>query len=180
MSAPLSRSVAGASLVAVLVQIGLMDLSLSIDNVIAAVGLAPKDPITNQPVMWPIYLGVLIAILALQFIAPHAVNLLRRFPVLEPTAFILIGYVGILLIVEESVHVFTGTTLHVPPYVKFAGILFIIWVALLYTADGAVRRLVRPVVHAAVPVMRAVAVTVSLLLTPLMWLSGLALRLARS
>ena len=73
-----------------------MDLSLSIDNVIAAVGLAPKTP-SGDPVMWPIYVGVLIAILALQQIAPHAINLLKKYPILEPTAFVLIGYVGILL-----------------------------------------------------------------------------------
>ena len=81
-------------------QIGLMDLSLSIDNVIAAVGLAPKNP-NGDPVMWPIYAGVLIAILALQQIAPHAVNLLKKYPILEPTAFVLIGYVGVMLIGEE-------------------------------------------------------------------------------
>ena len=93
-----------AGLTIILVQIGLMDLSLSIDNVIAAVGLAPKDP-SGDPVMWPIYAGVFIAIIALQAIAPHAVNLLKKYPILEPTAFVLIGYVGILLMVGESVRV---------------------------------------------------------------------------
>jgi predicted tellurium resistance membrane protein TerC len=164
--APPRQTAAGAALGAVLVQIGLMDLSLSIDNVIAAVGLAPKND-AGDPVMWPIYLGVLIAIIALQAIAPHAMNLLKKFPILEPTAFVLIGYVGVLLILEEVAHVATGVTIHVPPYVKFAGILFIIWVALLYAADGAVRRTVRPLVHVAVPVMRGVTRAVSLVFWPL-------------
>ena len=53
----------------------------------AAVGLAPKLP-NGDPVMWPIYTGVLIAILALQQIAPHAMNLLKKYPILEPTAFV--------------------------------------------------------------------------------------------
>ena len=150
----------------VLLQIGLMDLSLSIDNVIAAVGLAPKDP-TGDPVMWPIYAGVLIAILALQQIAPHAVNLLKKYPVLEPTAFILIGYVGILLISEEAIHAYTGDPVHLPPYVKFVGILLIIWAALLYSADGAVKKIFRPVVRVSVPVMRAITAVVALLLWPL-------------
>lgn len=165
MATPRSK-VAGTALAVVLVQIGLMDLSLSIDNVIAAVGLAPKNE-TGDPVMWPIYLGVFIAILALQAIAPHAMNLLRKFPILEPTAFVLIGYVGMLLIAEEAARVTTGATVHVPPYVKFAGILFIIWVALLYASDGAVRRIVRPLVHVAVPVMRGVTRVVALMLWPL-------------
>lgn len=155
-----------ASFAAVLLQIGLMDLSLSIDNVIAAVGLAPKTD-TGAPVMWPIYAGVLIAILALQAIAPHAVNLLRKYPVLEPTAFILIGYVGALLIAEEAIQAITGAPIHMPPYVKFVGILLIIWAALMYSADGAVKRLVNPLVRAAVPVMLGITRVVSIVLWPL-------------
>jgi YkoY family integral membrane protein len=158
--------VVAVNFAAVLLQIGLMDLSLSIDNVIAAVGLAPKTE-TGDPVMWPIYAGVLIAILALQAIAPHAVNLLRKYPVLEPTAFVLIGYVGALLITEEAVHAITGAPVHMPPYVKFVGILMIIWAALLYSADGAVKTFVRPLVRVAVPVMRGITRVVSIVLWPL-------------
>jgi tellurite resistance protein TerC len=150
----------------VLLQIGLMDLSLSIDNVIAAVGLAPKLP-NGDPVMWPIYTGVLIAILALQQIAPHAVNLLKKYPILEPTAFVLIGYVGMILIGEEAYHLITGAPIHLPPYFKFVGILVIIWVALFYEADGAVRRIVRPIVKLSVPLMRAITAVVGVVLWPL-------------
>jgi YkoY family integral membrane protein len=156
----------------VLLQIGLMDLSLSIDNVIAAVGLAPKLP-NGDPVMWPIYTGVLIAILALQQIAPHAMNLLKKYPILEPTAFILIGYVGALLIGEEAYHLVTGAPVHLPAYFKFVGILVIIWVALFYEADGAVRRIVTPVVKMSVPVMRGIARLVSIILWPVERLMGL-------
>jgi tellurite resistance protein TerC len=150
----------------VLLQIGLMDLSLSIDNVIAAVGLAPKDP-TGDPVMWPIYAGVLIAILALQQIAPHAMNLLKKYPILEPTAFVLIGYVGALLISEELYHLITGHPIHLPAYAKFVGILAIIWVALFYEADGAVKRIVTPLVRLSMPVMRMVTRLVGIILWPL-------------
>lgn len=165
------KTVVSASLVAVLVQIGLMDLSLSIDNVIAAVGLAPKNA-DGDPLMWPIYLGVFIAIIALQAIAPHAMRLLKKYPILEPAAFVLIGYVGALLMAEEALHLVTGEPVHVPPYAKFAGILFIIWVALLYDADGAVRRIVRPLVHVSMPVMRAVTWTVGVILWPVTWTFG--------
>jgi YkoY family integral membrane protein len=150
----------------VLLQIGLMDLSLSIDNVIAAVGLAPKNP-SGDPVMWPIYAGVLIAILALQQIAPHAVNLLKKYPVLEPTAFILIGYVGAILIGEEAYHLITGAPIHLPPYFKFVGILVIIWIALFYDADGVVRRFVRPIVKVSFPLMKLVTRVVAFILWPI-------------
>ncbi len=155
-----------ATMAGILLQIGLMDLSLSIDNVIAAVGLAPKDPVTRLPVMWPIYVGVGIAILALQAIAPHAVKLLKKYPILEPTAFVLIGYVGGILIYEEAYHVITGNSLHIPPWGKFSGILLIMWLALLYSADGSVRRLLRPVIVLSMPLMKAFAGLVSLILWP--------------
>ncbi len=164
-AAPVQRT-APRNLRVVLLQIGLMDLSLSIDNVIAAVGLAPKTP-SGDPVMWPIYTGVLIAILALQQIAPHAVNLLKKYPILEPTAFVLIGYVGGILIGEEAYHLITGAPIHLPPYFKFAGILVIIWIALFYEADGAVRRLVTPIVKMSMPVMRGITRVVGIILWPL-------------
>jgi len=149
----------------VLLQIGLMDLSLSIDNVIAAVGLAPKDP-SGDPVMWPIYTGVLIAILALQQIAPHAMNLLKKYPILEPTAFILIGYVGFLLIGEEAYHLITGAPIHLPAYFKFIGILMIIIIALSYEADATAKRLITPIVKMSFPFMRAITRLVGFVLWP--------------
>src|SRR5262245_6479549 len=162
--APLTDSVP-QRLRVVLLQIGLMDLSLSIDNVIAAVGLAPKAP-SGDPVMWPIYGCVLIAILALQQIAPHAVNLLKQYPILEPTAFVLIGYVGTLLVTEEAYHLVTGSPIHLPAYAKFIGILMIIWVALSYEADGAVRRIFKPIVKVSIPLMRAITRVVDFILWP--------------
>jgi tellurite resistance protein TerC len=153
----------------VLLQIGLMDLSLSIDNVIAAVGLAPKDA-AGDPVMWPIYAGVLIAILALQQIAPHAMNLLKKYPILEPTAFILIGYVGALLIGEELYHLVTGVPIHLPAYAKFVGILVIIWVALFYEADGAMKRMVTPLIRLSMPIMRGITRVVAIVLWPIQYL----------
>jgi YkoY family integral membrane protein len=160
------------TLTAALFQIGLMDLSLSIDNVIAAVGLAPKDPLTQVPVMWPIYTGVLIAILALRAIAPHAVKLLTRYPVLEPTAFILIGFVGGILAYEETYQLISGGVLHIPPYFKFAGILFLVILALLYSADASVRRLLNPLIALAQPPMKGFAALVSLIFLPITLLVG--------
>ena len=130
-----------AALAAVLVQIGLMDLSLSIDNVIAAVGLSEKRP-DGTHIMWPIYAGVGFAILALQAIAPHAVKLLKRFPILEPVAFVLIGYVGCILLAEEAwplLH--AGQKLHVESWQKFIGIVVIVLVAFLYSNNRGLQRL---------------------------------------
>ena len=48
--ASLPKTAATSGFAIILIQIGLMDLSLSIDNVIAAVGLAPKNA-NGDPVM---------------------------------------------------------------------------------------------------------------------------------
>ena len=50
---------------------------------------------------------------------------------------------------------------------KFAGILFIIWVALLYDADGMVRRLVTPFLRVARPIMGGITRVVAVVRWPL-------------
>jgi tellurite resistance protein TerC len=149
----------------VLTQIAMMDLSLSIDNVIAAVGLAPK--INGQIVMWPIYVGVLIAILALQAIAPHAVKLLERFPIMEPVAFILIGMVGCILTFEEVWHVIYHEHIHVAPQYKFVAIVCIILVAMAYHSKAGVRALFQPLFAIVVPLMKTFAKLCELAMMPI-------------
>jgi len=170
-----SKTVA-PTLLGALLQIGLMDLSLSMDNVIAAVGLAPKDPLTQLPVMWPIYVGVLFAIIALQAIAPHALRLLRKYPVLESTAFILIGLVGGILVYEESYHAITGGVLHIPSLAKFAGIVFIVALALVYSGSAAARRLSDPLIGLTFPLMKGFTALVSLVFLPLTQLCAVCKR----
>lgn len=148
-----------------LAQIALMDLSLSIDNVIAAVGLAPVGP-DGAVLMWPIYVGVLMAILALLMIAPHAVKLLEKYPVLEPTAFILIGFVGFILLGEEFVTQVAGPgghPFHLPSLAKFVGILIIIGLALWHSKSPGVRAFFRPIFKSIRPFLKGVAAIGSLI-----------------
>jgi len=133
-----------------LTQIALMDLSLSIDNVIAAVALAPVGPDGNK-MMWPIYVGVLLAILALLTITPYAVKLIEDVPVLEPTAFVLIGFVGFLLMGEELTHQ------HVSSGLKFACLVGILIIAVIYARVGAVRWALRPFFLVALFFMKGVS-----------------------
>jgi tellurite resistance protein TerC len=111
--------------------IELMDLSLGVDNVVAAVALSDK--------MWVVCTGVFIGILALRFVAGHCIKLIERFPVLEHTAFLLIGFVGLLLVAELTFHV-DITTLE-----KFLGIVAIIAVTIWYSKSSAVQAALRPV-----------------------------------
>ena len=62
-------------LVATILQIEVMDLTLSLDNVVAAVALDKR--------LWVICTGVFIGILALRFLAGTCIGLIKKFPILE-------------------------------------------------------------------------------------------------
>ncbi len=73
--------------------IAFLDLSLSFDNVVAAVAFA-RDSILL------VYVGVTIGILTLRLVAGYCIKLLEKHPWLEHTAFLLVGFVGALLCIE--------------------------------------------------------------------------------
>lgn len=132
-------------------KIELMDLSLSLDNVVVAVGMSPGR-------IWPVYVGVFAGILALRFVAGWCIGLLERHPILEPTAFVLVGWVGGLLLwqeipvvcgwVSEAAHA------HMPAPVKFGGIALILGIALGSERFPPVRKLLNLIGLAASPFLR--------------------------
>ena len=73
--------------------IAFLDLSLSFDNVVAAVAFARDNIIL-------VYVGVTIGILTLRLVAGYCIKLLEKHPWLEHTAFLLVGFVGTILCAE--------------------------------------------------------------------------------
>jgi YkoY family integral membrane protein len=138
-------------------RIGLLDLSLSLDNVVTAVAFTEK--------LWLIYVGVLIAICVLRFFAGWCLRLLVKYPFLEKTAFILVGYVGLVLLGK----LWFG--LHIEAVAKFAGVLGIVVLSFVHAKQRWFRRLLAPVFAVLAPVMRAAAwvggLPVTLILAPL-------------
>jgi tellurite resistance protein TerC len=116
---------------ATVASIELMDLSLGVDNVVAAVALSDE--------MWVVCTGVFIGILALRFVAGHCIKLIEKFPVLEHTAFLLIGFVGLLLVCELTFHIDIKT------YQKFIGIVAIIALTIWFSKSAGVRAVMKPV-----------------------------------
>lgn len=137
----------------VIVGILFLDASLSVDNVVAAIAMTPK--------LWVVYLGVGIGILALRFVAGYCIKLIARFPILEETAFVLVGFVGALLIVEMELE------FHVGPAGKFVGILSIVALSLAYDRVPLLHTVLSPVVGVLHLLMRAVAFAVSFAIWPL-------------
>ncbi len=140
--------------------IELMDLSLSVDNVVAAVAMSPK--------IWVVCLGVFIGILALRFVAGACLKLLEKYPVLEHTAFLLIGYVGAILVVEIVSQQY-GQPIHINAFQKFIGIVLITAASLAYSARPGLQRGLSPIIGGLRWPMRAVSAIVGTILVAACW-----------
>jgi len=136
--------------------IALMDLSLSVDNVVAAIALSPDK-------LWPVYVGVTIGIISLRLIAGYAVKMIEKFPILEHTAFLLVGYVGLLLLVELQLLV------HFDKVVKFIGIVAITALSILYSQKEGMRKVLMPVLRIALLPMEIFAAVVGGLFVAISW-----------
>ena len=87
-----AKAAVHTGLIATIVQVEMADLAFSVDNIVAAVAMSPK--------MWVVVLGVFIGIAAMRFVAGIFVDLIKKFPVLEKIAYVLVGYVGLQLFAE--------------------------------------------------------------------------------
>ena len=78
-----------------IISVEILDLSLSIDNVFAAVALSDN--------IYVVMTGVFIGILAMRFVAGWFINLLNKYPALEISAFVVIGILGLKLVLSGAV-----------------------------------------------------------------------------
>lgn len=141
--APAARTV-GKGLLATICSIELMDLSLSLDNVVAAVGMVNGvGEIPEHLHIWVVCVGVFIGIAALRVVAGWCIGLIERHPVLNDTAFMLVGYVGLALCAEMGLAA-AGVHWHMGIDTKFYGIAAIVALSLLYERYGPVRSVLRP------------------------------------
>lgn len=143
------------------ISIQLMDLSLSVDNVVAAVAMSPDIRI--------VCLGVLLGLLTLWMFASVSLKLVEKFPILEHTAFLLIGYVGVILLTEMSASYFFHTHLHITAFQKFIGIVAIMSVSLLYDRKAAVRKVADPLFKVAMVPIGVYATLAGGLIAMLLW-----------
>jgi len=144
-------------LVATILQIEVMDLTLSLDNVVAAVALDKR--------LWVICTGVFIGILALRFLAGMCIGLIKKFPILEKTAFLLIGFVGCILLTEMALES-TGVHFHINSYQKFGGILVILALSLGYERSAALRAAISPILTVGKPILVVIDKVVLLIFWP--------------
>jgi hypothetical protein len=123
-------------------KIQVLDLSLSVDNVVAAVAFAGGQ-------QWVLYTGVGIGILTLRFLAKTCIRLIQKYPVLEHTAYLLLGFVGIVLCYELAMahwfgHTHEGQSLFGKALKKFIGVVVILGLSVWYGNSPAMQKSLRP------------------------------------
>ena len=151
--------------IATIVAIEIMDLSLSVDNIVAAVAMSPK--------LWVVCTGVFIGILALRFVAGACIKLIEKFPILEETAFLLIGYVGFILVFELLSDPTSGLQLlpgpvHVTAVQKFLGIMVIVAASIIYSKVKPIQNALNPIFNLLKSPMKVIAAIVGLILKIIM------------
>ena len=144
----LAAHTTGKGLLATICSIEIMDLSLSLDNVVAAVGMVNGvREIPEHLHIWVVCIGVFIGIAALRIVAGWCIGLIEHHPVLRYTAFLLVGFVGATLGAEMGLAQ-AGIHWHMGIDVKFYSIAAIVALSLFYERYAGLRRFLRPVVCA--------------------------------
>ena len=118
---------------ATVLAVELADLAFSVDNVAAAVAMSDQ--------LWAVLTGVAIGILAMRFVAGVFVGLIEKFPILEQIAYLLVGWIGILLVLEQQ------GIYEADEVAKFLSILFIIAGGMAYSQFAPVQTALRPAVN---------------------------------
>jgi YkoY family integral membrane protein len=99
-------------------QIAAADLVFSIDNVVGAIGISSHFAY--------VVFGVLIGIITMLFVTPIMLTLMSKFPTLIKTAYGIIAYVGISILIEASTHH------HIPEIATFIFILVAVLATVRY------------------------------------------------
>ena len=101
------------ALVAIIIQIELIDLAFAIDQVIVAVAFTPK--------IWLIVIASFVGILFLRLAAAMIARIMDWLPLLEHMAYVAVTYVGIKLVLLYPVDFINhGHGLHIPTPVSVA------------------------------------------------------------
>jgi predicted tellurium resistance membrane protein TerC len=169
----LGRTIAG---------IVLLDLTLSFDNIVAAVSLSKQ--------VWVVCSTVVSGIIFIQLLGGITLRVLRKLPILSETVYLLVGWVGMLLMLETfnswkglAMMTFENPMLikaqefgvhlqHLIPDLsqeqKLIGLLSLIGLSLVYDGVEAIQKIVDPVLRGVgQPLLRVIHAPLHILFWPL-------------
>ncbi|MBR5894268.1 MAG: hypothetical protein IKZ13_01855 [Akkermansia sp.] len=166
-AAAAAAKTAGKGFLATICSIELMDLSLSLDNVVAAVGVvAGSKGIPVELHIWVVCLGVFIGIAALRIVAGWCIDIIARHPILGHVAFVLVGFVGFVMTVSLVLESSWGIEWHMSVAPKFAIIIAIVALSICYEKYAGLHTVLYPLVKVFRALCTAFAVTVHTIFTP--------------
>ncbi len=143
----------------------LVDFTLSTDNIVAAVSMSK--------VLWVVCSSVFFGIFFVRILGRITVTAIRRLPILGNSVYVLVGWVGIILMAETVTK--TLKIAHLTDLQKFMALLEIILITLLYDASPALQRVLNPVLHRfCLPLLRLINLPLSFLFWPIRRLTSLA------
>ncbi len=139
-------------------------MAFSIDNVVAAVALSRE--------MWVVLTGVFLGIITMRFAAGIFVTLIKRAPILEAAAYLLVFVIGLELFDEELLGI------HFSHAGKFAISLSVLGITLLYARSRPLQALGRRLrwIRRGLAAMSA---AVRMLVRPLGWAARGSVRVGR-
>ncbi len=157
---------AGKSFIATIASIELMDLSLSLDNVVAAVSMVNNEQrIPEELHIWVVCLGVFIGIAALRFVAGWCIGVIERHPILSYTAFLLVGFVGFAFCMEMGLAL-VDIHWHMGVIMKFCCIMSILVLSLCSEQFPGLKRVLHQLVYVFRLVCTGFARTVEAIIMP--------------
>jgi YkoY family integral membrane protein len=124
---PKAKAMMGLSpLWATIVRVEFVNLAFSIDSILVAVAMSPKQ--------WVVITGGILGIVALRLVVGQLIALVQRYPALVDGAFVIIAWVGIKLILEyllaeEFIH------FEVPRWLSLV-LIFVIFIAAFFYAKA--------------------------------------------
>lgn len=126
-----------------IVVVELTDVAFAIDSILAAVALVGPPPVVDghvlhpHPKLWVIYMGGLLGVVAMRFVANVFLKLLERFPRLETSAYLIIAWISVKLGLESYGHYILTTRHehasleHLPAWLFWSVMLFLFGIGFL-------------------------------------------------
>ncbi len=116
-----------------IIAVELMDIMFSIDSIAVALAVSRET--------WVLISGAVLGILMMRVAAQYFIRLIEKFPILVPTAFVLVGIAGLKVLIEVKHLEFGNFTLpmlglHVPEWIMLPLMVTILLGAIAYNAKN--------------------------------------------
>ena len=120
-----------------MVSVELADIAFSIDSILAALAMAESlEKLGENWKLGTVYLGGILGIITMRFVAGYFIILLDRFSGLAAGAYVLVAWIGLKLIGSGLHDYREDLPLEMPEWFFWGGMLLIVAASLIYKPRG--------------------------------------------